>query len=409
MNQKKVNGAKSGKEFKLQMLATILAAFVATLFVSGTYVLFFDKDESKIERPDGYMSEEEKIELGNYVSSLYSSESAPSAPEGKDPFNYGLEEEPASGERPEGSLVFSGRKIRETSRYTQLYSLDLGDASSSPELLIPEYFSSAMAEFVDADAPEDFYALTVSEYSLDKEPDGVGIHLYDSEAGTVQPFTSATGNYERSIAWAPETGFLAFSRLKVDRKTDIDLLTLDNWETVVIDTKTDKLVAIIGGALYPQWSPDGLKVLFLKTEGLYLYDLEKQVEQEVVGLPEGGIAIASSMIDVSADGKYALWTTAKEGMITLYEIVSWDSIELKEVGRMQVEDTEFFWPVFSPDGNYYSVQAIDTLKGNDFVRKNARIEVRPLESRTVVAEFSLDDFFFDALFSDDWIAKTTAQ
>jgi hypothetical protein len=133
------------------------------------------------------------------------------------------------------------------------------------------------------------------------------------------------------------------------------------------------------------------------------------METEVAGLPEGGVSIATSMMDVSEDGKYLIWTSAKSGMIAISEIVSWETMELKEIGRMQVPDTEFYWPVFSPDGTYYAVQAIDKLVGEDFVRKNARIEVRPTNSRTVVYTHSLEDFFFDGLFTDDWIAGEAAE
>jgi hypothetical protein len=394
------------------ILTVFLAAFVSTLLVAGVYVLFFapeKKLEDTKQEPD-ILTEEEKNALGEKVVNLYSSETLPASEEGKDPLNYGLEEVEVGEEEPEGLLIFSGRKIRETDKYTQLYALDLSAGSTTaPELYIPKYFTSAMAEFEDSSEPADFFTLTASEYSLDNEEDGVGVHRYDSETGTVQPFSEATGKYERAIAWSKESELLAFSRLKGERQTDIDLLTLDNWETIIFHPETDRLVASIGGALYPKWSPDGKKVIFMKTEGLYMFDLETQKETEVIGLPEGGISIATSMMDLSDDGKYLIWSSAKSGMISISEIVSWETMEVKELGRMQVPDTEFYWPVFSPDGKYYAVQAIDTLKGNDFVRKNARIEVRPTNSRTVVYTHSLEDFFFDALFSDDWIAGNSSN
>jgi hypothetical protein len=392
------------------ILTVFFIAFVATMLVGGIYVLFFAPEIKLGEQQDpDVLTQEEVMELGKKVSTLYSSETLPAAEEGKDPLNHGLEEIAADGDKPEGLLIFSGRKIRETSKYTQLYALDMSSTTTDPELYIPAYFTSAMAEFEDPSNPADFYTLTASEYSLANEEDGVGVHRYDSDSGTVQPFSEATGKYERAIAWSKESELVAYSRLKIERVTDVDLLALDNWETVVFHPETNRLVAVIGGALYPKWSPDGKKIMFMKTEGLYAYDLETQKETEVAGLPEGGVSIATSMMDVSEDGKYLIWTSAKSGMIAISEIVSWETMELKEIGRMQVPDTEFYWPVFSPDGTYYAVQAIDKLVGEDFVRKNARIEVRPTNSRTVVYTHSLENFFFDGLFTDDWIAGEAAE
>lgn len=394
------------------ILTVFLIAFVATMLVGGVYVIFFAPDINVSQTVDQQkvLTEEEKSELGDTVVNLYKTQSAPETQEGKDPLNHGFEEVSSDAEKPEGRLLISGRRHEDTKKYTQIYAIDLGAASTTaPEVLIPAYFTSAMAEFEDPTNPEDFFTLTASQYSLDNEEDGVAVHRYDSKTGTVQPFSEAKGKYERAIAWSGESKLLAFSRLKADRVTDIDLLPLDNWETVVIHPDTNKLIAVIGGALYPQWSPDGTKLLFLKTEGLYMYDLETQTETEVIGLPEGGVSISASMIDLSRDGKYLVWTTAKAGIISIHEILSWETMEVNEVGRMQVPNTEFYWPVFSPDGKFYAVQAIDKLVGNDFVRKNARIEVRPMNSKTPVFTHSLEDFYFDGLFSDDWIAPADSN
>jgi hypothetical protein len=76
------------------------------------------------------------------------------------------------------------------------------------------------------------------------------------------------------------------------------------------------------------------------------------------------------------------------------------------LGRISLPDTEVFWPQFSPSGEYYSVQAIDTLKEGDYVRKNARIEIRPTNGREIVYNYSLDNFAFNALFADDWIVDS---
>lgn len=396
----------------VQSILTLLGiTFISIVFVAGVYVLFFAPNAPLATTNEPVLlTEEERQALAAKVTYMYASETLPAAEEGKDPFNHGLDAEADSADTPLGTILFSGRKIRDVDKYTQIFALDLaGTSTTEPTPYIPEYFTSAMAEFIDPASPSDFFTLTASEYSIANEPDGVSVHHYDAETGTVQPFDEVTGLYERSISWSEESGNLAYGRFAANYETDIDLLSLDNWEVVVFNPETNSVVTIIQGALYPHWSPDGNKLVFLKTGGLYAYDLTAQTEQAVLTLPEGGISIATSMMDLSEDGTHLIWASAKSGMIAINEILSWDTLELNEIGRMQVPDTEFYWPVFSPDGKYYAVQAIDKLKGNDFVRKNARIEVRPLESRTVVYSHSVEDFIFDALFTDDWIAPKVAE
>lgn len=348
---------------------------------------------------------EEKKEVADQIVSLYGSEKAPNMGSTSAATNE-LTDDPGT-ESPGGYIVISGHHGTAPQQSTQLYTIDLskgGSPSSTPELLIPKYVTSAMAEFNDRVNPSDFFMLTASKYSMAQEEDKVGIHHYSAASGNIRPYSSTKGRFERNLEWTATGGLLAFNRFVGTDKTNVDLLPIDNWETVIVDVENDKEVTTIPGSWFPKWSPDGTQLLVLKTDGLYLFTVSSASLEKVVPVGDGGKVIGTSMIDVSSDGTHLLWTTAKAGIITIGEISSWAPFSMKEIGRIEDQQSEFYWPLFSPDGKFYAVQAIDRLKGDETFRQNPRLEVHPLKSKAAVFKQSLADFVFDALFTDAWVA-----
>jgi WD40 repeat protein len=197
--------------------------------------------------------------------------------------------------------------------------------------------------------------------------------------------------------------------LTKNQESYADLISLANWEIVIFDPATDQILTTVAGGYQPKWSPDGKKILYLKEDGLYVYNLDTKTETQLIAIREGGKVTGTSMIDLSPNGKYLVWTTAKAGVITVKEIVNWDTVALKDVGQMKVSGAEFFWPQFSPDSSYYVVQAIDARVGNDQERKNPRLEIRAFNAKEVVKSIPLTEFNFDAFFTDDWVAKIPGQ
>ena len=341
--------------------------------------------------------------IGKKMFDLYHKESAPSQKGASSSANYGLEDA-KNNLVPKGHFVFSGKQLgKNTGAYIRTFILNLEDVTAGPKVLFPEHQFSGMAEFESVDDTSKLFLLATSVRSIAEEKDKVGVNHYDSKTKTLQSFKSTQGMNERNFAWSAKKKLLAFNRMKSKQETYVDLLPLGNWETVIFKPDTDEVVRVIDGAYQPQWSPDGSKLIYLKVDGLYITTLDSKEEKKLVAVPDGGLVTATSMITLSLDGSKLLWTTAKVGVISLFKIDSWDTFAIAEIGRIQASNTEFYWPVFSPDGAFYAVQAIDQLKGNDLERKNPRLEIRPTMSRTKVLTYPLAGFDFNQLFSDEWV------
>jgi hypothetical protein len=218
---------------------------------------------------------------------------------------------------------------------------------------------------------------------------------------------STKGFNERNFAWSSDKKLLAFNRMRTDLQSGFydDLLPVENWETVVVDPEKDLVLTTITESSNPQWSPDGSKLVYLKRDGLYVRDISGTDGKRVVAIPEDGVVTTMSMIAVSPDGKKLLWSIAKAGVITLYEIIDWETFTITEKARMQTEGVEYYWPLFSPDSNFFAVQAIDALKGDALFRENPRMEIRGIGNREPSQVVSLTEFNFDQLFTDTWVEK----
>jgi hypothetical protein len=104
-----------------------------------------------------------------------------------------------------------------------------------------------------------------------------------------------------------------------------------------------------------------------------------------------------------------VWAIPGTGLIVMNEITSWDPVTINEIGRISVPDTEYYWPQFSPDGDYYVVQAISVPQEEGALRYDARLEIRPTRNREIVVSHSLDAFDFSAFFIDAWMAESVSE
>jgi hypothetical protein len=291
----------------------------------------------------------------------------------------------------------------------RFFSNDVSSSTAQAVVYNEDYDLSGIAEFNNPNNPSGYFF--VNQISDAPGGEGIGISYFDIDSSEVIAYETTLGDVARNIEWTQETELLAYNRLKKNLSLDYASVTqidINNHEVVVLKPKTEEIVSIIPNALQPKWLPDGEQLIVMKDDGLYSYTIESEQENILWKVAEGGVVPAISMFDLSPDGKYLAWTTAGKGTITMFEVVSdkEEGVGLNELGRISLPDTEVFWPQFSPSGEYYSVQAIDTLKEGDYVRKNARIEIRPTNGREIVYNYSLDNFAFNALFADDWIVDS---
>lgn len=316
--------------------------------------------------------------------------------------NHGLtESEPVGTAEPSGKILFS--TLTEPGGPMQVYTIDV--ASENAEEMTPFADSLVLTAFAETDNPADPSRIIFNAYSDLSEGGfmGVGAHVLDLHAtGTdrLRYLESAEGGLlTRLFSWSPTDQFVAFSRYVGVPSDYRDLIKVENWEVVVIDVERDEVVLTLDDAMQPVWSPDGDAFLYLEADGLYMYDFVFGTSARVLGLLEGDLH-AEGMYDVSVNGKYLVWTSAEYG-VAVFEILSWQPFEIVERGRIVDQAVEYYWPQFSPDSQFYAVQAIDTWNENG-ERTNPRFEIRAVLNRSVLKEIPLTGHDFNAFFTDDW-------
>lgn len=334
------------------------------------------------------------------LDALYAKERVPqvSAEE-----NYGLEDETAPAQGIGGYLLLSGVDQNAKSS-TLIYSLDMSQSEPKPQQLLVGSPWNASIEFSDVSEPADFFFDGIDS-SVAKEPDGTKVKQYDAASDSLKSFNSITGTYTEHLAWSFVNDHFAYSRLAVPFVSYTDLVSVDSWETVVSNLQNDSIVTVLPKATQPKWSPDGSKLVVLETDGLYAVNVASGTKERIT--PEATL-LATSMFDISQDGRFLVQTVGKSGIIIMYVITSWEPFHMEELGRIKLPDTEFYWPQFSPNGDYYVVQAIDAAEEGATVRNNPRLEVRPTLGRNVLKTFTLPHFDFNALFTDTWLAALPA-
>ncbi len=151
---------------------------------------------------------------------------------------------------------------------------------------------------------------------------------------------------------------------------------------------------IINGA-NPMFSPDGKSLLVLKSEGLYLVNLENPNDSKiVVPLPDNAkTKYSTSMkLSLSADGSMLAWTNALKNELYLLKIISWEPFYYD---KKTIIASRAFWPVFSPDGKYLAFQEVG---GSN----TPKLTIIDLKNFKPMIKFNLKNYLSNAIWVTEW-------
>lgn len=321
-------------------------------------------------------------------------------------YNYGLDGKSMEGGAGiSGTLYFSSWKDGDQVPIS-IYSLNLDEAD--PEFVTPnQNFPRMAVDFVSKNNPSLAY-FVMGKPSIRDNVFRTGIYSYDyAQASGLLELDVSPAVSKRELTWSQAAGLLAYTARRGGSEGDYDrTINLNEWYIATFNPESGEEFIVEEAGSHPHWSPDGTKMLYLREEGLFVYDFTTFSRNLIIGLADDGDGTVggSSMLGLSPDGRYLVWSTPSLQLLTIYEITSWDTMTINELGRIQTDGTEYYWPVFSPDSNYYVVQAIDAVEGSD-ERVNPRLEFRYVLGREVIKSIPLDEFDFMRAFTDDWTTK----
>lgn len=317
---------------------------------------------------------------------------------GEDKYNFGIDKPLSPNITPQGTIALSIMPVGSTLDRPYLHLFNLQTDSSISDSETPRVLFSVGSQF---DSATSFYAATESDESLSNRNDHYQIHFIDLASDTAVPVQVGEGENERYLDWNDQRQLLVYSRqVSGSQHVYEDMIDYKNSELVILDVK-NKTETVVGNGGYGKWSPDGKSLLYMARDGLHMYEIDSKRDRLVVNARQihNSAITAVTMMDLSPDGNYLIWTTPHLRLLSLFKVTSWEPFAIEEVGRMS-DSVEYYWPQFSPDSQFYVLQAKDTTPGTS---PQTRLEIRQVESRDVVKSFSLEGFDFNKAFIDDWI------
>ncbi len=315
-------------------------------------------------------------------------------------------------QEPKGVIVITGVKKEGTDIETKLIQNFALDTSVS----LPQWerigdvsrgiLASAFIEPTDVNKPQSSF-LRATVLDADRTIKSAVLRA-DMPDRRVSFLAIAIEENPQHLAWSEKQQLLAYET--VDNDASSDVRAKDVYRSIkVYDPKTETTALEIKNAMKPFWTPDGTNLVYLQKDGIHARDWKTSADTLLISVadynPETRYLDANTHIGMSPDGHYLAWTTPATGSLHIFEVTSWSPFVWKTIQRDVVPGTQFYWPVFSPDSQFIATQAID---GDPLIgeRTNARMEIRALGSNTVVRSYPLDDFDFNKLFNDTWVATS---
>jgi len=226
-----------------------------------------------------------------------------------------------------------------------------------------------------------------------KKEEGVYIsQVFTYTYDTWSALTSNNVTRKQHPKWSLDGTRIAYMAYNPETPTSTIELLPNKWSVYIVDMD-GKETYVTDGA-YPTWIPDG-NLVVLKPDGLYLVNVEDN--SKVLIWQFDSTTYINTMLNVSKDGTMIALSSIDNETVSLIKVSSWEPFN----GELYAEiPVGAFWPVFSEDGKYLVVQAVDleTIKDNPDPRLII-YDVDTLRSATMI---NLDGYEQLYMFVTDW-------
>lgn len=224
----------------------------------------------------------------------------------------------------------------------------------------------------------------------------------DLVAGQTSLLNISMSDNPKQLSWSEPSRLLAYQGEVTEASSTRSFIR-------IYEPETQETVRTIEDTWQPLWSPDGIKIVYLRKSGVYYYDLSQDVEVLLMGVkdydPEYRHLDGNTKIGLSPNGRYLAWTSPSNNALYIFEIKDWALAQLETVQIIRDQSAHFYWPIFSPGSDLVSVQAINIDSQTGF-RSDSALRVYAIGHEEVLASMPLSVFDFDQLFTDTWVAAS---
>lgn len=174
----------------------------------------------------------------------------------------------------------------------------------------------------------------------------------------VQQITNSDTYYKVHPEWASNGTEIAFMAHKTEEEDGLMLERPDTWTIYITDLEGNEEEIVSG--MYPQWSPDGSKLVYVDTDGIKVYDRATKTSTTAITAIEP--MTRHNKIDVSKDGTKLVVSYPNVGEIEVLNITSWEPFAYTNANLIQKYGLGV---VFSPDAHYLAVHEVDPAEPQD--------------------------------------------
>jgi|GEM_PF-6080823 len=303
-----------------------------------------------------------------------------------------------------GRVIYSGVPQTSDIAAPKTYSLNLtnNEMQVVNESERFDIYSSSAVEFSTADNDKDFFfrALAVSDSAGTSTVVKRVVHAVVPERlGTL---AEESLDQYGTMSWS-ENGKLLARGVLMENVPEAEKTSTENWQVVLTD-EGGEVKLEIPDAANPVWMPNSNVLLFLRSDGIYAYDMSVEREVRIISFlgqnKQPFSSVIGIMFEVSPDGRRLILTTPGTGNISVYEVSP--TLDVTKLYSHENQSVNYSWPVVSPDGMSYAVIARDIADGKLI---NPRIEFYTMDdaSFTMISSHSLNEYDPSQVYLDDWI------
>lgn len=214
------------------------------------------------------------------------------------------------------------------------------------------------------------------------------VYTANLDGSSVQKVTTSGTLYKREPRW--HNSSIVFSAM--DKEGGISS-NPDDWGVYITDLSGNERFITTGS--HPMWSPDGDKIITVRQDGIYAYNINTNAEFRIVEAGEGGFDMGTS-IDVSDDGEYLAWSDPYNETVSIVSVSSWNPVVVEPFRTIQ---TSGFWVVFSPRTQFLLVEEFDNENGEI---TNPMLSVYNIDTLEQNKVFDLGEEDLSSVYVTDW-------
>lgn len=160
-----------------------------------------------------------------------------------------------------------------------------------------------------------------------------------------------------------------------------------------------------------QWALDDQFILYVRSDGVYAKSTHpsgpttNNMEHRII---TGSFSSPRrNQLGVSADGKY-LALALDSSMMDVYKLSYVSRVPQADLMiRLSLDPNEGgFWPIFSPNGRYLSIQTRNPSKG---AIQSSSVKIYDFVIGQFIKQFDFSDFDFESSFNTDWVRTSVSS